>query len=470
MADGPINYAGMLTQPDFEPLMQGLQIRKANKAMEFQQDQIMQKQAAQQAEQTSINQDLRVLREQPTPENYANFTLRHPQLHEAATAAWSTYAPERQNMNLRDMTGAFVALKNGQPQYAKDVLTQRRAILEKNGESTAETDQALKLIEDGHADTAQDLLFYGMSAAAGADKFGSMVGALGGNERADEVQPGVVRKGNAEATTAEAQAAEAPAQQAAATRTAMAGASTAETTAAYAPQVAEVGIKKSLADIANIDSTINERSERLGLDRDKLTSDVQIKLEEMNIDRTKLSDGAATQLGKYVADAEGARGVAARAGDLATQFDKSNGASGAFASFGDWIGTNGQEAVRLRREYAAIMGSQVVKNLPPGSASDTDIALATKGYPPNNARPSTIASFLRGMEKLQNMSANMDQSKADWLAGNGNLGTLQRDVVVNGVRVAKGTSYGDFSKTVAARSRKADAEDTSGRSYMRYGR
>ena len=241
-------------------------------------------------------------------------------MHEAATAAWATYAPERQQMNLRDMTGAFVALKNGRPDFAKQVIAGRKERLTNNRESTAETEQIESLIDQGDFKSAQDLLFYGMSSAAGADKFGSMVGALGGHQRADEVQPGVVRKGNAEATTAEAQAAEAPEQQAAATRTAVAGASTAETNAAYAPQVAEVGIKKSLADIANIDSTINERSERLGLDRDKLTTDVQIQLEKMDIDRTKLSDGAVTQLGKYVADAEGARGVSARAAELADRF------------------------------------------------------------------------------------------------------------------------------------------------------
>ena len=211
---------------------------------------------------------------------------------------------------------------------------------------------------------------------------------------------------------------------------------------------------------------ITDRANRFGLDRDKFESDVQMQLDRMDIDRTKVSEGGAKQIGDFVTNAEGARAMGARAKDLAEQFD---GITGQGAGSGWFAVVNGQEVSRIRREYQGLMGSQVVKNLPPGSASDADIKLAIGGFPPPNARPSTIAKFLRGMSKLQDMAANLDQSKADWIAGNGNLGTLQRDVFVNGVRVAKGTTYGEFSKTAAARMRREQDRDISNRGYMRYG-
>lgn len=73
----------------------------------------------------------------------------------------------------------------------------------------------------------------------------------------------------------------------------------------------------------------------------------------------------------------------------------------------------------LRRKYYAVRGSQVVKNLPPGAASDTDIALALAGFPNDNADAKTIASFLRGVSKLESYNADYNDFAAEYISANG---------------------------------------------------
>ena len=86
-----------------------------------------------------------------------------------------------------------------------------------------------------------------------------------------------------------------------------------------------------------------------------------------------------------------------------------------------------QDAVsELRRQYAGIRASQVVNNLPPGAASDKDIEMAISGFPSDKAHGKQIASFLRGMAKLEAVKADYENFKSDYISANGNeRGMLQ---------------------------------------------
>lgn len=74
---------------------------------------------------------------------------------------------------------------------------------------------------------------------------------------------------------------------------------------------------------------------------------------------------------------------------------------------------------QLRRRYYAVRGSQVVKNLPKGAASDTDIALALAGFPSDTASAAEIASFLRGVSKLEEKTADFNEFAANYISENG---------------------------------------------------
>jgi len=77
----------------------------------------------------------------------------------------------------------------------------------------------------------------------------------------------------------------------------------------------------------------------------------------------------------------------------------------------------GQDEVsNLRREFRSIRSSQAVRNLPPGVASDKDIALALSGFPREDAPASDIISFLNGQSKLAKMEVAFNDFKGDYIS------------------------------------------------------
>lgn len=82
--------------------------------------------------------------------------------------------------------------------------------------------------------------------------------------------------------------------------------------------------------------------------------------------------------------------------------------------------TGNQDAVTdLRKRYNGIRASRVVANLPPGAASDTDIALALAEFPSDNATGTQMASFLRGVAKLEDFTAEYEGYKAEHIGAAG---------------------------------------------------
>ena len=73
----------------------------------------------------------------------------------------------------------------------------------------------------------------------------------------------------------------------------------------------------------------------------------------------------------------------------------------------------------LRRQYAAIRGSQLVDNLPPGAASDKDIELALAGFPTDNATGEQLTSFLNGLIKLEGHKRDLNEFKANYISEKG---------------------------------------------------
>ncbi len=109
--------------------------------------------------------------------------------------------------------------------------------------------------------------------------------------------------------------------------------------------------------------------------------------------------------------------------DLAQRYEQNGGrmSSGVAGRFSEWIKeqTGSQdEFSMLRRDWAAVRASEVVNNLPPGAASDADIAMAMSGFPDDQANPQQIASFLRGVAKMARLNGEYQAFKADFLSTN----------------------------------------------------
>lgn len=143
--------------------------------------------------------------------------------------------------------------------------------------------------------------------------------------------------------------------------------------------------------------------------------------------------------------------LAQQAENLAASFDKNKPVGGwtsqALESFKRAAGT--QDAfTSLRQEYTKLRNTDVLKNLPPGVASDKDIEIALAAFPKEDANPEQISSFLKGMAKLQRYSAEVNKARAEWVVQNGNLGPSRSNITVGGEPVGKGTSFWDFTASI----------------------
>ena len=84
------------------------------------------------------------------------------------------------------------------------------------------------------------------------------------------------------------------------------------------------------------------------------------------------------------------------------------------------------EISSLKKQYARIKNSLVIKSLPQGPATDRDIAIFSKGFPGENADPEYIESFLRGMAKSQYITGRFNEFKAQHISDNGNTSGLMK--------------------------------------------
>jgi len=104
------------------------------------------------------------------------------------------------------------------------------------------------------------------------------------------------------------------------------------------------------------------------------------------------------------------------------------------------LGTE-EQVTALRQEYRRLRNSAVLDMLPPGVASDKDIEIAMGAFPSDVSNPNLIASFMRGMAKLQRYDSKMNNEKADWISRVGNLGSTTNDITIEDETISKGTRF-----------------------------
>jgi hypothetical protein len=139
---------------------------------------------------------------------------------------------------------------------------------------------------------------------------------------------------------------------------------------------------------------------------------------------------------------------------LADKLAAEGGGFGLFSSASDYLrkATGNQGYVQeLRQEFTRLRNSAAVQSLPPGPATDRDIQLVLEGFPPANADARTMASFLRGMAKLQDIDAAVQNSRVDWLSQNrGSLGRAQTSFIAGDFGVKPGETFSDFTARVSS--------------------
>lgn len=445
----PMNYTIDVQQP-FQNALSGVQaglgLSTAMDQNAARQQELQQKQFALQ-QQKQMQEDLGKLAQNPNPQaqDFASITTKYPSLAEHFKNTWSMLNQDQQQARLGQATQVYAALNAGKPDIAKDLLTKQRDAALNSGktEDAQAADTMLKMV-DLHPQVALNSAGLMLSSVLGPEKFSTTFSTLA-------KLPGEVAKINADARKATYEA-------------------------NNTPQRLALENSYKASEIRNLDSQIGERASRLKLDRDKLQSDVELKLFELNQKAGTLDDGAKKIINDSTVASVAADQQAGQMLDLAGRLEKQGGGYGAFSTANEWLkgATGNQDAMtQMRNEYTRLRNSSVLKMLPPGPASDKDIQMAQKGFPSDTADSATMASFLRGMAKLQQYSAVAESAKAEWVNSVGHLGKPKTDIVVDGVNVPAGSTFTDFARQyldakTAQRATQQAQQQVPNRSYMRW--
>jgi hypothetical protein len=453
----PINY-GVEIQDPTQSFLSAFQTGAAIQDTRLKQEQ----QQQQMANQKLIQEGFAKLR-QPgaTAADYANLAMVLPETQaKAVRESFSMLSGERQQNALQQSGQVFSAFKAGKPEIAIGLL--ERQIEAKRNSGDNEGAMFLETWRDvakENPKATEDYFGFTISQMPGGDKVIESAGKLGAERRAEAQAPAELRqkiaaadKAVADATTAQATATNAPERAAAEAALAKANADKAKVEAQFAGPLAQASLNLNAAQIKNINSEIGNRAAKLNLDVQTMQATVAEKLSSIQKNMTELPADTRKLVNDSAVAAAASKQSANQYNDLAKRLDAAGGGFGAATSFADYLrkATGAQSPLtELRQEYTRIRNSAAIKSLPPGVATDKDIELALKGIPPENANASTMASFLRGMGKMQDIEASVANAKTDWLANNNGVLTRAKNTFQAGDYATKpGESFNDFTQRV----------------------
>lgn len=453
----PINYGVQIqdpTQSFLSAFQTGASIQESRLKQEQQQQQL--------ANQKLIQEGFAKLRQpNATAADYANLSMLLPETQaKSVREGFSLLSGERQQAALQQSGQVLSAFKAGKPDIAINLMDQQIEAKRNSGdESGAKFLETWRDIAKVTPQATEDYFGYITSQMPGGDKVIDSAIKLSAERRSQAKAPAELTqaiaaadKAVAEATTAQATATNAAEKAAADAAKATADANAAKVKAKYAEQVEIAGLNKTNWDINNLRSQIGDRSARLNLDTQKTAADVaekmssiQSKLNDIPADTRKLINESATLSATSKQSAQ-------QFNDLAKRLDESGGGYGVFSSASDFLkkGAGFQGGMtQLRQEYTRLRNTAAIKSLPPGPATDKDIAMALKGFPSDNASAGDLSSFLRGMAKLQDVDASINNAKTDWLAQNNGTLTRAKNTFVAGDYATKpGETFNDFAQRI----------------------
>lgn len=450
----PINYAVDVQSP-FESVLSGFKIGAAGAEAQAK------AQALEQAK--KVQTELSTLFSNPnaTATDFARVSSMLPKDQaEGVRKAFDMMSASQQQNRLTQSGQVYAAMKSGQVDIAKNLLKEQADALRNSGreQDAKATETYLQLI-DVNPTGAQTTIGLMMATLPGGKELIENVDKTLSTGREEAKAPAALLearakadKAVADATTAQATATNAAEKAAADAALATAQADKAKIDAQFAGPLAQANLNLNAAQIKNINSEISNRAAKLNLDvqttqatvAEKLSS-IQKNLNDLPSDTRKLINESATLAATSKQSAE-------QFNDLAKRLDESGGGYGVFSSASDFLkkGAGFQGGMtQLRQEYTRLRNTAAIKSLPPGPATDKDIAMALKGFPSDNASASDLSSFLRGMAKLQDVDASINNAKTDWLAQNNGTLTRAKNTFVAGDYATKpGETFNDFAQRI----------------------
>jgi len=444
----PINYAGMVPQINIGQQFSELGQVLAERQKRTQAEEIKKTYAI----------DLQGVINDPSMKKFNDFSLKYPQQREAVKDVASRFTQEQQDSEFNVGRDVAVSLENNNPEVALNILNQTIEARKKSNLPTTVYDQIQQIlsntedpdrIKKAKAQTNFSLTLLN------PEKFSKVVESLEKQQLAPIAYREAVAKadkGVADAIIAQATATNAPDKAKADADKAKADAESARIKALYQERTEIAGLNKTNWDIKNLDSQIRDRSAKLNLDRLSMEATVAEKLSSIQARLTEIPEGARKLINESATAAAGSKQSATQYNDLANRILSAEGGKGSLTTASEWFAKaiGNQDAwTQIRNEYTRVRNSVAIKALPPGVATDKDIELALKGIPPENANSATLASFLRGSAKLQDIDSSINNAKTDWLSQNNGLLTRAKGTFIAGDYATKpGETFNDFAQRI----------------------
>lgn len=456
----PINYLSQVADP-FAQATQGLKLGEG--MAELQQQQASRERQQQQQQLAAQEQARFFTNPNPTMRDAARYaSLLTPDQSKAFLPYMEGISKQEQQNTLK-RTGQILSAIQLNPEVGIKRLTEEAQAARNGGdaEEAAMFEELAKAAADPQQGRA--VVFTSLAARAAGipgakemfETFSKSVDtaqaqALAPSKRTEAVAN--ADKAISDAITAQAQAVNAPEKAAADAALVTAQANAAGIKAQFAERQELAALGLNAAQIKNINSEIGTRAARLNLDKQTMQATVAEKLSTIQKNLTELPADTRKLVNESAVAAAASKQSADQYNDLAKRLEAFGGGYGVASSASEYLAkqTGRQDALtQLRNEYTRTRNSAAIKSLPPGVATDKDIELALKGIPPENADGRTMAAFLRGMGKMQDIEASVANAKTDWLSGNNGVLTRAKGPFMAGDYTTKqGESFNDFTQRV----------------------
>jgi len=428
----PINYLAQVADP-FAQAAQGYKLGATIVDVEAKRAELARQQQLQQQQQQQLAQEQARFFANPNPtmRDAARFAaILSPEQSKAFLPYMEGISKEQQQGVLKS-TGQILSALQVNPETGIKILRER-AVAARNGGD--EDDASLfERIADAAADPARGpamafkALVQNTSMIPGAKEMFENIDKGLGTARAEAKAPAELTKAQAEAEKAAIEA-------------------------AFAERLQQAGLDEKNWNVKNLRSQISDRSARLNLDQQTTAATVAEKLSSIQKNLNDIPADTRKLINESAVSAATSKQSADQFNDLAKRLDASGGGYGVFSSASDFLkkGAGFQGGMtQLRQEYTRLRNTAAIKSLPPGPATDKDIAMALKGFPSDNASATDLSAFLRGMAKLQDVDASISNAKTDWLAqNNGTLTRAKNTFVAGDYSTKPGETFNDFAQRI----------------------
>lgn len=467
----PIDYTLQGVQSPFQALAQGMQFGTQVAVAEAQRRQaeaaaMSQRIAAerQQALAGAFNRlSERVRAGTANAADFQEFALQAPKDQaESALKFFNEQSAERKAAELGELSQVASALGSKNPEIGVRLLREKAEAFRNRGDAeAAKRYEVWSEIAQADPADAQAAVLAGAAFLPGGEKVVAAWEKSREERRKAELAGPQFRLAVANADKGEADAKAAGVAAEFARPVALAGltkaqseAITAASNARFADALNQAGLNERNWNVRNVQNQINVRSRQAQLDEAKVAADVQLTLARIGEIATSLPEQAKKDINTAAVTAGAAKQQAAQFNSLADRIEQAGGGFGVLSRANEFLrtATGSQNYVsQLRQEFTRLRNSAAVQSLPPGPATDRDIALVLEGFPPPTADAAVMASFLRGMAKLQDITSATENARVDWLSQNrGSLGRARQEFKAGDFTARPGETWVDLSQRIAS--------------------